>query len=342
MIARWEVLAYTARLPSGRGFLVRIFDDAGRVGLGEARGLEGFGSGPAALQSFISSPEAVESLLDQLVLDSMPTGVPIEALYAAETALADLAAQRAQVSLVEHLGFASPPVIANSLLVSDTTEALRLLRDGHRNFKLKAHGASSDALRLLQALHDASEGTARIRVDANGMWTRNVALSFLRKAPKDSICFVEQPFPVGDLKCCAWLLERLPVPIALDEGIESAADIAEAARLGAAQLVVLKPMYRGLRGTLALAEAAAENGLGACVTHAMDGTVGRLATMHVAAAVDALCPDSGWPHGLFAPGLARLAAEPTLEPDCLLMPTGPGLGCKDLRLDQLEFVCASQ
>ena len=338
MIARWEVLAYSARLPTGRGYLLKVHDDAGRVGLGEARALPGFGSGPAALDTFFSSRHSVESLLDRRETNST---TPVEALFAVETAMADLAAQVRGVPLVEQLGFDLPESLSNSLLVDDEVTAMRLLADGHRNFKLKARGAASGALQLLQRLHDASNGAARIRIDANGSWDRDNALEFLHRAPAGSISFLEQPFPVGDLDSCVWLKEHTATPIALDEGIASAGDVREAARAGAASLVVIKPMYRGLHGAIGLAEAAADCGLGACVTHAMDATVGRLAAMHVAAAVDAICAGSSWPHGLHAPGLTSLADEPVLQADRLLMPGGDGLGCRGLRKDGLELVCAS-
>ena len=338
MIARWEVLAYSARLPTGRGYLLRIHDDAGRVGLGEARALPGFGSGPAALEATVSNRAAIEALLRQP--ESGPT-TSIEARFAVETAVTDLAAQRRGVTLVEQLGFSLPDGLSNSLLVDDRTDAIRLLGDGHRNFKLKAQGAAPETLSLLQCLHDVSEGQANIRIDANGSWDRNTALTFLRQAPAGSISFVEQPFPSGDLDSCVWLREQVAVPVALDEGIVSGEDVAEAARVGAASLVVIKPMYRGLRGALKLASKAASCGLGACVTHAMDGTVGRLAAMHVAAAVDAIFAGCRWPHGLYAPGLTCLADEPELQPDRLLIPGGHGLGCHGLREDELELVCSS-
>ncbi len=336
MITRWEALAYPARLPDGRGFVLRLHDEEGRVGLGEARTLEGFGSGPAALDAFVSQPGAIQSLLDQ---HNSASTAPLEAVFAVESAIADLAAQSRGLSLVEQLGFARPEALQNSLLVSTESEAMQLLRDGHRNFKLKAQGAAPDCLDLLQGLFAASEGTTRIRVDANGSWDRDTALSFLKRAPRNSISFVEQPFPVGDLDSCLWLRDRQPVTIALDEGVESPGDVVEAARCGAVTLVIIKPMYRGLQGGLRIAAAAADNGLGACVTHAMDGTVGRLATIHVAAAVDAMYSHSEWPHGLFAPGLSQLADEPELQPDRLLMPAGHGLGCHSLREDLLEPIC---
>lgn len=337
MITHWEVLAYSAALPPGRGYVLRLHDESGHVGLGDARALDGFGSGPATLEAFLARPDAIQSLLDSHTADP---NAPVEALFAAETATADLAAQGQGISLVQQLGFEQPLALRNSLLVGNEADALRLLRDGHRNFKLKAQGAATETLDLLRHLFDAGEGATNIRIDANGSWDRQMALTFLREAPQGSICFVEQPFPPGDLDSCVWLRDRLAVPIALDEGLVSENDVGEAARCGAAQLVVIKPMYRGLHGALRLAAAAAEHGLGACVTHAMDSTVGRLAAMHVAAAVDAMCPDTAWPHGLYAPGLTCLADEPVLEPDRLLMPTGDGLGCRGLRVGDLEPVCA--
>jgi len=337
VITRWEILAYSASLPAGRGYVLRIHEESGLIGHGEARALDGFGTGPVALDTFLCDPAAVQSLVEHPEDDRE---APVEAKFAVETAVLDLAAQREGVSLVQQLGFTQPDALQNSLLVSGEAEAMHLFRQGHRNFKLKAQGAAKDTLDLLRRLFEAGGGTTNIRVDANGSWDRDTVLSFLRQSPQDSICFVEQPFPVGDLDSCVWLRDRMPVPIALDEGAVSTTAIGDAARCGAAQLIIIKPMYRGFHGALRLATAAAEHGLGACVTHAMDGTVGRLATMHVAAAVDATCPESSWPHGLYAPGLTHLADEPTLQPDRLLMPGGAGLGLQKLRENELTAVCA--
>ena len=343
---RWEVLAYTAARPPGHGFILRLHDDEGRTGLGEARALEGFGSSPTRLDAFLADRAAVERLLDTLQDDGSASdtlgNVPVEALFAAETALSDLAAQRESQPLVEYLGFAATDGLSNSTLITNEAEAIPLLAAGHRNFKLKARGVDENCLSLASRLVDASNGEANLRIDANGSWDRDNASDFLAGAPRDAIVFVEQPFPVGDLDSCAWLQEYSGLPVALDEGAGSLDAIADAARAGAARLVIIKPMYRGLHGALQLAEAASEHGLGACVTHAMDATVGRVATMHVAAAVDDICRDATWPHGLYAPGLTVLAGEPALEPDRLLLPRGVGLGCGDLRDANMNFVSASQ
>jgi len=347
VISRWEILAYPARLPPGRGYLLRIQDRDGVVGLGEARALEGFGSGPAALDNFVRRRDAVDSLLRALAAENGPKApgaaatVPVEALFAAETALCDMAAQRAGQPLVRWLGFTPPRALPNSLLVGDKDSALRLAAEGHRNFKLKVRGRDRACLALLQVLLEACEGQAQLRLDANGSWQRDDVLWFTRLVPAPSIAYLEQPFAAADLDSCTWLRETTGLRLALDEAAVSEDALHEIARRQAADLVVIKPMYRGLRGALALARAAADCGLGACVTHAMDATPGRLATMHVAAAVSTLCPTPAWPHGLQAPGLTRLATEPAMEADRVLMPTGIGLGYRGLRQDQLEPVCAS-
>lgn len=348
MISRWEILAYRARLPPGRGYVLRIQDPDGVVGLGEARALEGFGSGPVVLDDFLRRRDAVNSLLRDLVAgngqhtDAACTSAPVEALFAAETALSDLAAQRAGLPLAQWLGFPPPRALPNSLLVADADSALRLAAEGHRNFKLKARGRDRDCLSLLHLVQEACNGEAQLRLDANGSWQRDDALWFIGQIPTSSVACLEQPFAAADLDSCAWLRETTGLCLALDEAAVSEDAVQEIARRKAADLVVIKPMYRGLRGALSLARAAADCGLGACVTHAMDATPGRLATMHVAAAVSWLCPGPAWPHGLLAPGLTRLAREPAWEADRVLMPTGAGLGCSDLRLDQLETVCASE
>jgi len=344
VIEHWEVLAYAARRPPGRGFLIRVRDDAGRTGHGEARTLEGFGTPAATLERFMGDTINIGRLIDAVGAGpgTQSPHVPVEALFAAETALADVGAQAEGLSLAEFLGFDRATSVRNSLLVEDAAEGLALLQQGHRQFKIKAQGADRSCVTLLRRLFEESDGEARVRVDANGSWNRDCARRFLDQAPLDAIGFLEQPFAAGDLDSCRWLHDEFDVPVALDEGADSVAAVEAAARAGAAQIVVIKPMYRGLQGALRLAGAAAARGMGVCVTHAMDATVGRLAAMQLAVAADAVCGGTPWPHGLFAPGLTSLADEPALRPDRLELPRGPGLGCSGLRDDRLEFVCAGR
>ncbi len=332
-MVRWELLRYIAGQPAAEGFVLRLQDDAGNTGLGEARAISGFGSGPTALKAFLARAENITGLLHSLqqgtpiALDTIPP----EALFAAESAMHDLAARATGQDLTSWLGYPPRTSLANSLLVSDEQQARQLAERGHRNFKLKARGDSPAWLPLFEILRTATRGQARIRVDANQSWNLDTAQRLLGQLALENLAYVEQPFPVGDLDSCLKLKNALAITIAIDEGAGDKESIEEIAARNAADLVVIKPMFRGLAGAMELAATAEANSLGVCITHSMDGTIGRLAAMHVAATID-----PRWPHGLFAPGLPTLAEEPRLEPDLLLMPTGPGLGWHELRDDLLE------
>lgn len=337
MIVRWELLRYIAGQPAAEGFVLLLSDEAGNTGLGEARAISGFGSGPVALNAFLAQAENITRLLHSLQDNASATAlpenkvVPIEALFAAETAMHDLAARITGKDLTSWLGYPPQTWLANSLLVSDEHQARQLAEQGHRNFKLKARGDSPAWLKLFEALRNATQGQARIRLDANQTWDLRTAERMLGQVELDNLAYVEQPFPAGELEDCRKLKDALGIRIAIDEGAPDTASIEEIAASGAADLVVIKPMFRGLAGSLELAAAAEANSLGVCITHSMDGTIGRLAAMHVAATID-----GPWPHGLYAPGLPALAEEPRLEPDRVLMPTGPGLGWSSLRDEVLE------
>jgi L-alanine-DL-glutamate epimerase-like enolase superfamily enzyme len=332
-MVRWELLRYFAGQPAAEGFVLRLQDDAGNTGLGEARAISGFGSGPTVLKAFLARPENITALLHSLQQDSHTAldTIPAEALFAAETAMHDLAARATGQDLTSWLGYPPRTSLANSLLVSDEEQARQLAEQGHRNFKFKAHGDSPVWLSLFEVLRTATQGQARIRVDANQSWDLDTAERLLGQVALENLAFVEQPFPVGDLDNCVRLKNALGVTIAIDEGAGDKESIEEIAARNAADLVVIKPMFRGLAGAMDLAATAEANSLGVCITHSMDGTIGRLAAMHIAATID-----GPWPHGLFAPGLPELAGEPRLEPDLLLMPTGPGLGWGALQDDLLE------
>ena len=341
MIARWELLRYLAGHPAQEGFVLRVTGDDGHVGLGEARTIDGYGSGQAALNAFLSDHVRMDGLLHTLHSNQTRSGrdqprpadksVPVEALFAAETALSDLASRRAGQDLTSWLGYPRRKSLVNSMLVEDEVQARRLAEAGNRNFKLKADGGSADWLLLFHTLVQITDGHARIRIDANGSWTPALAVELLGQVPLENLDYLEQPFPVGDLGNCQRLKDRLGVHIGIDEGVTSTQTIEDIARLEAADLIVIKPMFRGLVGALALAGAAKSLGLGVCVTHSMEGTLGRLAAMHVAAAVG-----TDRPQGLYTPGLPRLAREPELKPDEIRMPAEPGLGWTDLREELLK------
>jgi muconate cycloisomerase len=71
---------------------------------------------------------------------------------------------------------------------------------------------------------------ANIRIDANGLWTREEALDRIQAMSASRISCAEQPVAASDFEGLAWLAERSPVPIVADEsltGLDSARRLVE-------------------------------------------------------------------------------------------------------------------
>ncbi|WP_309081201.1 o-succinylbenzoate synthase [Zhihengliuella sp.] len=131
--------------------------------------------------------------------------------------------------------------------------------------------------------------SAALRVDANGGWGHREALSALEALAGFGLQYAEQPVPgvepLAELR--AELVRRgLPVPIAADEAVRKETDPLAVARLGAADVIVIKAQpLGGVRAALAIVAA---SGLPAVVSSALDTSVGTRAGAALAAALPEL------------------------------------------------------
>ncbi|GGE68794.1 o-succinylbenzoate synthase [Nesterenkonia cremea] len=133
---------------------------------------------------------------------------------------------------------------------------------------------------------------AGLRVDANGGWTQEQALralDALAEVAGESFEYAEQP--VAGVDTLAQLREELarrgvgiagnPLRIAADEAVRKAEDPLRVARLGAADLIVVKvPPLGGVTRALRIVE---ESGLDAVASSALDTSVGLSAGLALAA-----------------------------------------------------------
>lgn len=156
---------------------------------------------------------------------------------------------------------------------------------------------------------------AGLRVDANGGWSiveAVPALAALAEAAGGNFEYAEQP--VAGVEPLAELREALaaagvssdggPLRIAADEAVRKAEDPLRVARLGAADLIVVKvPPLGGVERALRIVEQA---GLDAVVSSALDTSVGLAAGLALAARL----PQLPYACGL---GTAALFAEDVLD-----------------------------
>jgi len=158
----------------------------------------------------------------------------------------------------------------------------------------RGQGLAEDLARL-EAVRDALGPSGRLRIDVNGGWTVEDAMSNLRRLVGFGLEYVEQPCATTEE--LAELRVRLAragvdVLVAADESIRRQGDPERVVELGAADVAVLKVQpLGGVRRCLELAE---RLGLPVVVSSALESSVGLAAGVALAAAL----PDLPYACGL--------------------------------------------
>lgn len=144
---------------------------------------------------------------------------------------------------------------------------------------------------------------ARLKIDANGGWTEAQAVRALNELTNYDLLYAEQPVP--GIEGLARVRDQLrahgnPLLIAADEAVRKADDPLRVARLGAADLIIIKAApLGGVRRALQIVEQA---GLPAVVSSALESSVG----IRTGAALAAALPELPYGCGL---GTVSLMAQ---------------------------------
>lgn len=241
---------------------------------------DGFGNGPGdgmGAHPFLSHPGVA--------------ALPPEARWAVETALADLAAQRAGLPLARFLNPLAPLDIAVNAALGPlddgcTERAMAAIGQGFDIGKLKVGLAPVEVeLERLRRLVNATEGRIGLRLDANRAWSEGDAKRFLQALVDLPVEAVEEPLAAPTLAGLAELQRRLPYAIAIDESLP-AFGIDAIATSQAVRRLVLKPArLGGIAATCAAARIAQAAGMDLVLTSVVDSAVGVAAAAHLAAAL---------------------------------------------------------
>jgi O-succinylbenzoate synthase len=144
----------------------------------------------------------------------------------------------------------------------------------------------ADEQARLEAVRDALGPGGRIRVDANGAWSVDEAVTHIPLLDRAAagLEYVEQP--TADVHDLARVRRRVEVPIAADESIRRAEDPYLVRDLEAADVAVLK--VQPLGGVQACLRIAEDIGLPVVVSSALETSVGIAAGVALAAALPSL------------------------------------------------------
>jgi len=236
-----------------RGALLRLTDEEGAVGWGEAAPLPGFSaeSRDDAVQALSSRARSLrgEALPDdpqRLRQKQIPEGPP-SVQFAVRSAFLSLRAARQDVSVAGLLGADGAPVALNALIPTGATDLTargeRLRQAGFRAVKLKVGRADprTDADRV-RALHAGLGDAVSLRLDANRAWSLDDAIAFAEAIVPVPVEYVEEPLARPDR--LADFAERTGLAAALDETTRERVPERLTAADGIAA-VVLKPTLLG-------------------------------------------------------------------------------------------------
>ena len=242
--------------------VVTLKDAEGRIGRGEAAGVDYDGETPASMVAQVESvaDRFEPSLNYQALQDLLPKGGARNAL---DCALHDLRAKQTGVPAWRTAGFRTLAPLTTTLTLGLCDEAaLRRKARASRNFpllKLKVDAERHlDVVRIVREEHP----TAHLLIDANGAWSRELLERLIPPLAELGVQLIEQPLAQGDEAALDGL--RTPIPLAADESCRDVASLPHLLRRY--QFVNIKlDKCGGLTQGLVLAREAARMGFGLMV-----------------------------------------------------------------------------
>ncbi len=220
--------------------------------------------------------------------------------------------------------------------LNDKEEIEELMRSyqGVKTFKVKVgRNLNEDVARVARVYSNAPK--AAIRVDVNGLWSVDEALTHLYAYYEEigSLEYVEQP--------CATVEElrelksriRIPLRIAADEIVRKAADPFTVDLTDAADLVMLK--VQPLGGIQRSLEIAAHHGLPVVVSSALESAIGIEYGLDLAASIIDLTHDCGLATGSLL--ASDVAAHQIVDGRIALGQISPQLEGLDVAPDRFEW-----
>lgn len=210
---------------------------------------------------------------------------------ALELALLDSILRRQRMSALQILRPRRQRVIYSGVITAGSLDkALQHARQmklvGLKHIKVKV-GAQDDVARL-HAIRETLGPDVSLRIDANGAWTLDQAVTMLNTLAPFNIAAVEQPLPRGPVADLVRLKRATPVPLMVDESLVTFADAEELISHQAVDYFNIRvSKCGGLSRSLAIAQRAAR----ASIRLQVGSQVGETAILsaagrHLAAALE--------------------------------------------------------
>lgn len=333
----------------GQYVLVRVKDDAGRTGLGEAS-VTSVWSG--------ETQKGTIALIDEFLAPLLIGADPFDtewisrrldraafgnsfAKAALEMALLDLQGQILGVPVYKLLGGKNAEASANGIRLKFVVGAVeaalaadrakRMVERGWRAIKVKVarHEHPRVDVDRLKAVREAIGPDLWLSVDANGGYTVEQAVWVAPRLEQLGVVLFEQPTRRGDHVAMAEVRRKTGIPIMADESVFTPHDALEVIRHQAADVISLYPgKHGGVRQTQQIAKLAEAAGIPCTIGSNLEREVATAAMAHVTTCT-ANIQCERFPGDLIGPVYftESLTKEPLrYQADRLWVPEKPGLG----------------
>jgi len=318
-----------------RGWLIRITDQSGRSGHGDAAPLPASGT-----ETLPQARSWLHSRLARLAGETPaqartqlpPPGNHPAARCGLEAALLDLQSKQQAVPLCQLLGGSPGRVIRLNSMIGGLgpqtgSRAAAAIAAGYTTLKLKLGLAPVDTeLALLQQLCERLPPGVKLRLDANRAWQNAEALELIEQLNPLPIESLEEPLrhPIGTT--LKRLQERARFDLALDESLPGYIQEQQLQAIPVRRIIIKPTCQGGLIPALTLIRQAHQSGIRCVITSTLESSAGIWPLCQLAAAADDLTTPTT--HGLATSDwFSRDLGEPPLPVDGqLTLGADPGTG----------------
>ena len=219
----------------------------------------------------------------QQYVDARVSSAP--AKHALSAAILDTLAQYRGVSLARALHTEVRRDVPISHLYENDDRLFHATMLGAQTVKVKVGMTPlREEIAKVAAIRDIVGPNVHLRLDANGAWSVPEAEAAIDAFARLGVRTIEDPVDPTDFAAMASLRHR-GIDIAADEGVSSVDNLSTIIDAGAADVAVFKPMRLGsLLTCMGMMNMANNAGLHGFLTTTIDGAVGRMTALHLAAA----------------------------------------------------------